>query len=97
MRENPDRPEYPLVLQHAVVSILGRSDIQDVSRAFAIAVSSLQRAGILAKGTLKLTPHGKRVEKQHQEEAAAVLAEKKYLYEHALGRANYDDDDDFDV
>jgi hypothetical protein len=87
VRENPDRPEYPLVLQHAVVSILGRSDIQDVSRAFAIAV----------KGTLKLTPHGKRVEKQHQEEAAAVLAEKKYLYEHALGRANYDDDDDFDV
>lgn len=91
MRDNPDRPELPLVLQHAVAAILEQGRVQDISSAFAIATSSLQRAGILIPGTRTLSAYGMRVERVHQQEPLAERTAKKRVYERALGRENADD------
>lgn len=95
MRDNPDRPELPLVLQHAVVSLVQTGRARDLSSAFAIATASLQRAGILIPGTNTLSAYGMKVEQAHRAEAADVLASKRSAYENALRRKNeYEDDDD---
>lgn len=81
-RSNPaDLGGTPLILQSCVVKVLAREGIErpsqdDISRAFAICTSSLQKAGRLEYGTRELTPYGWEKERSYsaQDRIAITVA-----------------------
>ena len=83
-RSNPEQTyvsETPTILQRCVLQVLARDGItkpsrDDLNRAFAICVASLQNAGRLEFGTRELTPYGMEKERAYtpQERIAALVA-----------------------
>jgi len=75
----------PDILDDAVKSIMRENPKMDKSSAYAIAVSTLQKAGDLKKGTYESTEKGKRRAEMSKASRAKTRAEK-YKMEREAGR-----------
>jgi hypothetical protein len=86
----------PVVLQHTALQVYRslRKKIADPSerrqRAFAIATASMQNAGVMVPGSRRLTPYGRRIEREHVREDPEVLARKLRAYERMLRAGDFD-------
>lgn len=86
----------PVVLQHTALQVYRslRKKVADPGerrqRAFAISTASLQNAGVFIPGSRRLTPYGRRIEREHVREDPEVLARKLRAYERMLRAGNFD-------
>ena len=67
----------PDLVRHCVAAVAKQYG-GDTSKAFAICVASLQKAGYLKPGTMELTAAGKKKEKEHEAEPDADKKLKSY-------------------
>lgn len=75
----------PDLVRHCVGSYMAKNPGSDTGKAFAICVSTMQKAGYVKPGTIELTGAGKSKEKEHESEPDA--AKKKARYEKFLAQA----------
>ena len=75
----------PDLVRHCVGSYMASNPGSDTSQAFAICVSTMQKAGYVEPGSLKLTGAGETKEKEHENEKDA--GKKKARYEKFLKAA----------
>ena len=67
----------PLMLKHCVAAVAPKYG-GDTSRAFAICVATLQKAGYLKKGTMELTDAGQAKQAEHEREPDRSVKFEKY-------------------
>jgi len=72
-----NRGKVPEILDHTVAALIRQGKSRQ--QAWAIGVAGLQRAGILKKGTLKLTSKGKKANQKHLLEPKSVRLRKDRL------------------
>lgn len=70
--------ETPDLVRHCVASYMKNNPGSDTSQAFAICVSTMQKAGYVQPGSMKLTAAGKGKEKSHETEPDAAAKMARY-------------------
>jgi hypothetical protein len=73
----PERPQTPTSVKHCVAKLAAKYG-GDTSKAFAICVAQMQKAGYLKKGSVQSTSKGKKADARHAGEKDAGKKMKSY-------------------